>query len=77
MEERHLSTFRTLALKTDELLRLLSEEMQKNRSAETSGRHGEDERRVFGRREEPDVPPEDVPTEDEIDHARSAEEKLC
>ena len=42
MEERHLSTFQTLALKTDELLQLLSTEMQKNRPAEERGRGGRD-----------------------------------
>ena len=68
MEERHLSNFRRLALKTDELLRLLSEEMQKTRPAEASGRRGSGERHVFGGRETPEVPPEDVPTEDKIDH---------
>ena len=68
MEERHLSNFQRLTLKTDELLRLLSEEMQKTRSAEASGRHEEAERPVSARREAHGVLPEDVPTEDEIDH---------
>jgi len=68
MEERHLSTFQTLALKTDDLLRLLSEEMQRTRSAEARGHGGRGERPVSSGRGTPDTPAEDVPTEDEIDH---------